>query len=499
MGYRLYKIYYFCVRVILEAVAKVVFGIRFWGVKSNTLPPISNLLLIEPAISLAQKIRSGKVTSEEVVKSFIARIREINPILNAVVDERFEEALEEAKEVDKFLRSTSKSQDEISKEKPFLGVPFTVKDCFCVKGLKQTAGLYARKDFVAEKDADNVRLMKEAGAIILGVTNVSELCMWWESSNTIYGRTNNPYNTNHIVGGSSGGEGCLQAASGSPVGIGSDIGGSIRMPCFFNGIFGHKPSSGIVSNRGEEPEAVGALQNYLVTGPMCRFACDLIPVYKVLASSNVHMLTLDKKVNLKDIKIYYMENDGGNPALSPVERELKLAQQKVLDHFKRAYKITPVKVEIKYLIDSVRIYFAKLGEVKEAPSFASELVLKKGELDVYKEFIKCLFGMSKHTFPALFLALFEKTNHNNTENPKLFHYCDKMKMEFKNLLGEDGIFLYPSHPTTAPRHGEPLFRPFNFAYTAILNIMGVPVTQCPLGLSSKGLPLGNTVNARMKK
>lgn len=81
-----------------------------------------------------------------------------------------------------------------------------IKSILLSLGLKQTAGLYARKDFVAEEDADNVRLMKQAGAIILGVTNVSELCMWWESSNTIYGRTSNPYNTNHIVGGSSGGE-----------------------------------------------------------------------------------------------------------------------------------------------------------------------------------------------------------------------------------------------------------------------------------------------------
>ncbi|MCL4134447.1 UNVERIFIED_CONTAM: hypothetical protein GTU68_002197, partial [Idotea baltica] len=391
--------------------------------------------------------------------------------------------------------TSTSAVEEIAKTKHFLGVPFTVKDCFSVKGLKQTAGLWARKDMIPDVDADNVRLMKEAGAIILGVTNVSELCMWWESSNTIYGRTNNPYDTNRIVGGSSGGEGCILSASGSPMGIGSDIGGSIRMPCFFNGIFGHKPTSGIVSNHGEEPEAVGALQSYLVTGPMCRFTVDLIPMYKVLAASNVHLLSLDKKVNLKEIKIYYMEDDGGNPALTPVDRELKVAQHKVLDHFKQAYKITPVKVELKCLIDSVRIYFAKLGEVKEASSFASELNLKRGEISVWTEFVKGLFGLSKHTFPALFLALFEKLNHNNCDNPKLHHYADKLKQDFKNIMGDDGVFLYPSHPMPAPYHSEPLFRPFNFAYTAILNILCIPVTQCPLGLSSKGIPLGIQVAA----
>ncbi|KAG8231366.1 hypothetical protein J437_LFUL008915, partial [Ladona fulva] len=107
-----------------------------------------------------------------------------------------------------------------------------------------TAGLYLRRDIKGTEDAAVVAAIKRAGAIPLALTNVSELCMWWESHNTVHGRTYNPYDANRIVGGSSGGEGCLQAAAGSPMGLGSDIGGSIRMPCFFNGIFGHKPSRG---------------------------------------------------------------------------------------------------------------------------------------------------------------------------------------------------------------------------------------------------------------
>lgn len=101
-----------------------------------------------------------------------------------------------------------------------------------------TAGLYARKDRRATEDATVVARMREAGAIPFALTNISEVCMWWESNNTLYGRTCNPYDTNRIVGGSSGGEGCIQAAAASPMGLGSDIGGSIRMPAFFNGVFG---------------------------------------------------------------------------------------------------------------------------------------------------------------------------------------------------------------------------------------------------------------------
>ncbi|KAA0202035.1 hypothetical protein HAZT_HAZT004277, partial [Hyalella azteca] len=181
-------------------------------------------------------------TSQEVVAAFIDRIKEINPILNCVVETRFDEALKEAEALDCELRNTSKDNETLAKETPFLGVPFSMKECFQVKGLHQTSGLYGRRDIVAEEDADVVRLLKKAGCILVCTTNVPELCMWWETSNTIYGRTNNPYNPMCIVGGSSGGEACLQSACGSPFGVGSDIGGSIRMPAFFNGIFGHKGS-----------------------------------------------------------------------------------------------------------------------------------------------------------------------------------------------------------------------------------------------------------------
>ncbi|RXG58294.1 Fatty-acid amide hydrolase 2 [Armadillidium vulgare] len=204
--------------------------------------------------------------------------------------------------------------------------------------------MWARRDHVADEDAECVSLMKEAGAINLGVTNVPELCMWWESSNTIYGRTCCAYDANRIPGGSSGGEGSLQSACGTPLSIGSDIGGSIRLPSFFNGVFGHKPTSDVVSNKGAEPNLIGLHNSLSVTGPLCKYVDDLYLMYKVLAGKNLHVLSLDKKVDLKDIKIYYMENDGGNPILSRVNPEITFAQWKVLKHFEDEFKITPVKL-----------------------------------------------------------------------------------------------------------------------------------------------------------
>lgn len=171
--------------------------------------------------------------------------------------------------------------------------------------MKQTAGLTLRKNVTAEHDAEVVRLMRAAGGIPLATTNVSELAMWWETSNYLYGTTKNPYNTRHIVGGSSGGEGCLQAAAGSPLGIGSDIGGSIRMPSFFNGIFGHKPSKNVVSNDGQYPSAHSEDQDRLLAiGPMCRYAQDLLPALKVLAGKeNAETLRLDTKVDISTINV----------------------------------------------------------------------------------------------------------------------------------------------------------------------------------------------------
>ena len=135
------------------------------------------------------------------------------------------------------------------------------------------------------------------GAIPIAVTNVSELCMWYESSNLIHGRTDNAYHQGRIVGGSSGGEGCLISTGASVFGIGSDIGGSIRMPCFFNGIFGHKGTTGVTSNAGQFPEAKKGGAAFLSTGPMCRYATDLLPMFKVMAKpEELPKLKLDEKV-----------------------------------------------------------------------------------------------------------------------------------------------------------------------------------------------------------
>src|SRR5258708_16320393 len=193
--------------------------------------------------ALARRIRSGALTSRDAVERHIAQIEAVNPTINAVVCHRFDAARAEADDAD--ARRASASPEELP---PFHGVPCTIKETFCLTGMPNASGLLARRGLVSESDAPPVARLRRAGAIPLGVTNTSELAMWMESTNKVYGRSNNPYDPTRIVGGSSGGEAAIIAAGGSPFGLGSGIGGSIRGPCFFNRIFGPKPTGGLVPN-----------------------------------------------------------------------------------------------------------------------------------------------------------------------------------------------------------------------------------------------------------
>ncbi|XP_012235122.1 fatty-acid amide hydrolase 2 isoform X2 [Linepithema humile] len=485
---------------LLELIVRgILLLVAFISGPAQSQPAIKDLTLLHSATTLALKIRNRQLTSEDVVSSYIERIKEIQPILNCITEERFEEALKDARKCDQLLKSQdAPSAEFLAKEKPLFGVPFTTKDCIGVANMYQTAGLVVRKNTVAEKDAEVVKLMRSAGAIPLALTNVSELAMWWESTNCLFGTTKNPYNTRHIVGGSSGGEGCIQAAAGSPLGIGSDIGGSIRMPSFFNGIFGHKPTKGIVSNDGQYPSAQSDDQDQLLAiGPMCRYAQDLTLTLKILADKNADLLKLDQKVDISQIKIFYMEDDGGQYLISPVDPEIKDAMRRIVNYFEKAHKIKATKVNVKKLKKSMALWLANMA-CKDDKDFSYELTNRKGHITIWWEFIKWLLFMSNHTLVALFTATFEKLSaikYGNEEHGRLIQQSKDLYQEFRDILGENGVFLYPTHPTAAPMHYEPMCKPFNFSYTGIINVLGLPATACPLGLNKQGLPIGIQVVA----
>ena len=194
-----------------------------------------NNLIKKSAVELLKLIETKEVSSREVTQHFINRIEEVNPKINAVVLKFYDEALTKADEADATL-AKGKTIGKLH------GLPFTIKECFDYLGSPSTLGVLARKnDRPSENDAYIEALMNEGG-IVLGKTNVPQLLIFIESDNRVYGKTNNPHNPKFAPGGSSGGEGAIIGASASPVGIGSDLGGSVRFPAAFCGICSIKPT-----------------------------------------------------------------------------------------------------------------------------------------------------------------------------------------------------------------------------------------------------------------
>ena len=448
-------------------------------------------LLTLSGSALAKKIREGELTSAAVVEAHIRRIEQVNPIINAVAAPRFDQARAEARAAD--LKTQRVPLKQLP---PFHGVPCTIKECFAVPGMPNTAGLVARIGLQVDTEAPAVARLRAAGAILLGVTNLSELCMWMESDNRVYGRTNNPYNPGRIVGGSSGGEGSIIGAGGSPFGLGSDIGGSIRMPAFFNGVFGHKPSAGLVPVAGQFPIASNEARRYLTTGPLARRAEDLWPLLNILAGPDGEdkyceaiKLGDPYHISFSKLKVVVIENNGK----VRVTRDMQNALRAVADRLVNlGVHVTTAKVEkLRYSRD---IWSASL-QASGGPSF-SELLGNGQPIDSFAELGRWLWRKSDHTLPAIALTLLEKLNKLLPKrNRKFVEMGRELRQELTELIGPDGVLLYPSYPSVAPPHYQPLFHPFNFTYTAILNIMEFPVTQVPLGLNAQGLPLGVQVAA----
>ncbi|KAG8175646.1 hypothetical protein JTE90_006844 [Oedothorax gibbosus] len=462
----------------------------FYEGKQEKLPPIEDVCLLEPAHVLASKIRRRELRSVDVVRAYIHRIRQVQPFVNAIVEDCFAEAVEAAIEVDRLVEEGGGAGEE---ETPFLGVPVTIKEAIALKGCLYTVGLAARRGMRAESDSDVVSLLRRAGAIPIAVTITPELCFWWESYNTLYGVCKNPYDTTRTAGGSSGGEGAILGAAGSVIGVGNDIGGSIRIPAFFNGIFGHKPTRGVVSNGGQYPTAAPALQSFLIAGPMCRYASDLLPMMRVLASDHHRQrLKMDEQVNLKDLKIYYMENEGGNPLISAVDPEILNAQQKVLKHFSTEYGLTPTLISDVPHLQHCFETWSKVLTASDLRPVDEEMTGRKGRAYMPLEILKWALGVSNHILPVLISALLGRAWAPQGEKGAEPHFRKMREMEefFEGLLKQNGIFIFPTNPDLALHHGHAILKPFGVSYTALFNLLGLPVSQCPVGLSSKGLPVG---------
>lgn len=443
-------------------------------------------LLTASATSLAHMIAHHETSSTEVVEAHIAFARQVNPLLNAIVMNRFDDALREAEAADKKLTRGEPVG-------PLHGVPCTIKESFQLKGMPNSAGVVARKAIRSTQDAVTVKRWRDAGAIPLGVTNTPELCMWYETHNYVYGRTNNAYSEAHICGGSSGGEGAIVGAGASPFGLGSDVGGSIRMPAFFNGIFGHKPTGGLIPSSGQYPRSDGDALRYLCTGPLCRSAKDLHLLTQLLAGDDGrdtgirHDLELKNPadVDLSTLTVYTIETNEFIDPSDEIQQSIRSAAQALA---RRGARVE--KVRFEELANSFDIWSAMLSSA-EGPSFRDLLHEDEQTHSLLTDFYHWTMRRSPHTLPAIILAMTEKlTGVLTVRVHNALTQGHALKASLSEALGDDAVLLYPTFPTVAPRHFQPLVRPAHFVYTAIFNVLEFPATQIPMGLNEDLLPLG---------
>ena len=220
------------------------------------------------ATELAERIRTKALSPVEVVRAHLDRIDAVNPRLNAVVT-LADGSMERAREAEAALIRGDLWG-------PLHGVPMTIKDSLDTAGLITTGGSTGRARFVPSQDATVVGRVKRAGAILLGKTNTPELTLSYETNNLVYGRTNNPWDVSRTSGGSSGGEAAIVASGGAAFDIGSDYGGSIRLPAHFNGIAGIKPTHGRVPRTGHIFPYGGTHDSFQQIGPFGRYVDDLV-------------------------------------------------------------------------------------------------------------------------------------------------------------------------------------------------------------------------------
>ena len=267
-------------------------------------------IIYASATALARAIQRKEVSALEVVDAHLARIAAVNPRLNAIVTLTAERARAEAREADEAL-----ARGEVNG--PLHGVPMTLKDNLETADVLSTGGTQGRAAFIPKHDATVVKRMRNAGAILLGKTNTPELTLSFETDNLLFGRTSNPYDLARSSGGSSGGAAAIIAAGGSPLDLGSDTGGSIRVPSHMCGTAGIRPTSGRVPRTGHIIPPGGVLDAFTQIGPMARFVEDLVTTLPIVAGVDwrdpaiVPMPLGDPSgVNLKSLRIAVYSDNG---------------------------------------------------------------------------------------------------------------------------------------------------------------------------------------------
>lgn len=449
-------------------------------------------MLDQSALSLARRIRLRELSPVEVIDSHIARTEAVNPAINAVIADRFERARAEARAAeDRLMRS------DPAELPPLFGLPYTAKEYIAAEGMPLSAGIWSRRDTRATEDAETIRRLRQAGAILIGITNVPEGGLWLETYNNVYGRTVNPWDPRRSAGGSSGGEGAIISSGGATFGLGADIGGSIRIPAAFCGIVGHKPTGRMVPNTGFWPPAEGELSAYLVCGPMTRRVEDVMPILRAIAGPDgvdpvTREWTLEDEsaIDLRDVTVFPVETNGR----TRVWNRMRVAVRDAADALAaRGATIKPLN--LPRMRRAFEIWSAMMNSAGET-TYAE--VLGDGEpVALPRELLRAATGRSHHTLPALIVAAADVLARRlPTTLERMVRAGRALQHELEDILGPRGVLLHPPYTRPAPRHHGPLLTPFDFVCTALFNVMEFPSTTLPVGFDRNGLPVGVQVIGR---
>ena len=436
---------------------------------------------------MADLVRSRKISPVELLEIHLARIERLNPRLNAFVYVDVERARREARAAEATLAANS-SRDSLG----FLfGVPLSVKSSVDVAGWRCECGSALRKDYIATQDAPLVARLRAAGAILLGNTNVPEFLMAYETDNSLYGRTNSPWDLERTPGGSSGGEAAAIASGCSAGGVGSDGGGSIRIPAHFVGICGLKPTPGRVPSTSHYPVSAGPFAQLGVVGPMARTVADVARLFEVMAghdrqdpASAPVPLRKWKDDEIRKLRIAYFEDDGVTPVTPETAAAVKAAAEALRQQGFQVETWRPQNLE--------RVWQLWWNLFGRAVQTAFEPTVRGHE----DELSPMYRSWRKHV--ALQPALDGQEWFNTMVGR------DALRGKLLEQMEEFPILLCPACAIPAFRHGEREWQVQGrkveylkaMSYSQWFNLLGNPAAVVPVGKSPEGLPIGVQIVGR---
>ncbi len=435
--------------------------------------------------NLIEKIQLGEYSSVQVVKVFIEKIKKINPIINALVVERFEEAIQEAKDADKML-SQGKSKGRLH------GVPITIKECLDLIGTPSTFGMQSRKDDYPKQNDPYVQRLIDEGAIIIGKTNVSQLLAFFEADNPLYGRTLNPLNHRFSCGGSSGGEAAIIASGGSLIGLGTDLGGSVRIPAAFCGVIGFKPSmqrfydfSRLSPNHQWELIA-SVLGVFGKNVEDIALILDILDGIKNPFNKEISLSKLSnyKNIDVKKLKIAYYTHDGLIEPISPIVNDIKNLISELSEE-----GFDTIELPWKNF-EQAEAFHTQINTIDGAKIFVDNI--QKGEQ--LHPFIKTLVPLMR--IPSHQIKWFGKVAgfFGQKQIKRLSqHFNDKdlttLQKEYENYVNsfnqmikeqEIDIIISPVNSFPAYLHNSSRNLGSGGTYTLIYNVLGYPAASFPL-------------------